>query len=58
LTFEEARDLLWTEGILEDIKQEAQLYVEQALAILAMFAESEARIQLGNLAKFIWSRRF
>ena len=25
LTFEEARDLLWTEGILEDIKQEAQL---------------------------------
>ncbi|MGB4472028.1 MAG: polyprenyl synthetase family protein [Limnochordia bacterium] len=58
LTFEEARDLLWTEGILEDIKQEAQLYVEQSLAILAMFSESEARIQLGNLAKFIWSRRF
>jgi len=56
LTFEEARDLLDDGGILTGIKQEAQFYVDQAMAILGRFAASEARAQLGALAEFICTR--
>ena len=56
LTFEDARNLLAGEGILSDIKKEAQFYVGQALSILDEFADNMARKQLKALAEFIGIR--
>lgn len=58
LSFEQARGMLYSSGILADIGKEAISYIEQAQNILLKFPESPIRNRLYDLAGFIGARNY